>query len=1618
MSTQKERHEEATTEQIAVIGMSASFPGAPSIGEYWNNIRGGVESIVHFRDDEIQKGEIPQDWIHHPNFVKVGTRLSHHDEFDAGFFGFSPREALMMDPQKRLFIEKCWEALENAGYDSGRYDEPIGVFAGASPNVYRDLLPAADLSDPAGRMEFMIASELDYLTTLVSYKLNLKGPSLAVQTACSTSLTAVHLACQSLLTYQCSIALAGGASINLKRPWGYIYQEGTILSPDGRCRPFDAGANGTVVGQGVGVVVLKRLSEATADNDTIYAVIKGSALNNDGALKIGFTAPSVEGQVEVIAMAQAISGVPASTIGYVETHGTGTKLGDPIEFAALRQAFELDTERKGFCALGSVKANIGHADAAAGIAGFLKVVLSLWHKEIPPLLHYERPNPQIDLANSPFHIPTGLIQWSTDGSPRRAGVSSMGIGGTNVHVVLEEAPSVSSSASSRPYQLILLSAKSPSAVKESALRLSQHFDATPNLSLADAAYTLAVGRKTFPHRAFWVCRSREEAAVTIRSVGQGSFSSRVHPSEGTRPVFMFTGQGAQHAGMGRDLYLSEPVFRATVDSCAEALLPALSVDIRQILYPEAQGANEGAGRINQTAFSQPALFVIEFALGKLLDSWGIQPCAMVGHSIGEYVAGCLAGVFDLKSALSIVAARGRFMQEMPAGAMVAVFASEKSIQPFLNDQLVVAAVNAPGLCVVSGDLPAIDRLEERLRRDKIDHKRLVTSHAFHSHMMEPAARRLEAEIGRYRLSPPRVAWVSNRTGTWITDEEATNPRYWGEHLLREVRFSQCLETLIEAGHRVFLEVGPGSTLCAFLRQQRGVQAELTILQALRSHREKRSDSQVLLSALGKLWVCGLIPNWEPFYANERRQRIPLPAYPFERKRFWPVESESSQRPSLRVLPILNEARKSDRPVCEEASPPCTETVGDPGLQTKTERELAQIWQELMHLGEIGPNDNYFELGGSSLLAARLFDHIEKRLGKRLPLALLYEAPTIRELASRVEDRAFVPSWSSLVEINRGDGSKPPLFLMHSEGGNVLEYWPLCRYLGQDQPVYALQAEGLEGDTAVATTIEEMAAHFIVEIRKVQKTGPFFLGGYCLGGLVAYEMARQLIDRKERVSFLSLISTRTPQNIRQLRSAASCSEIFFDLLRERFGLELNNLSYLSRQGKLGHARERISRLRHMAKVHGEKLSSRLLSSLGYKLKHHSRDFILHRSVDLSREAFFQYQPKPVDIDLILFWPKKRPGFYADDDSLGWSDLIKGHISSYGIDCFHKNIMKEPHIQVVGRCFNERLSAVQKKQVNLRSPQVLEKLDAGNASRFVWKHPIPISESHRLKAGTIDIWVAEVDGLEAEVEKYERLLSTSEAARSNRFHLTRDRNRYVARHGILRLLLSAYMRCKPEHIEIYSDSKGKPHVANRAPETNLQFSMSHSSGLVLFAIGQSISIGIDIEKIRPFPELRGVVGRNYAPAEIKEIDDSPLSARLEVFFQLWARKEAILKASGNGLSLDLRCVDVSTVSPGGGTWNIRKIGGNGLDCEFHLMDLKVATGFAAAIATAGSCETALRYRRYEPGPSDGRSIDDFMETSAFGPVGRDSCRASLNNGDAVRFLGFNVQDQAVTAGNLKT
>jgi phthiocerol/phenolphthiocerol synthesis type-I polyketide synthase E len=1287
-------------EQIAVIGMAGSFPGSKTVDEFWANLCQGKDGFLNFSDDELKHAGIPEDWLRDPNFVKVGTRLAHFDEFDARFFGYSGREASVTDPQQRLFIEKAWEALEHAGYTSDGAGVSVGVYAGASPSCFRELLPRLDIQrDVLGRMELMIGNELDYVATRVSYKLNLKGPSVTVQTACSTSLTAVHFACQGLLTYQCNLALAGGVSVNIRRPWGYFYKEGGILSPDGRCRAFDAKANGTVIGQGVGVVVLKRLSEALADGDTIHAVIKGSAINNDGSSKIGFTAPSVDGQAGVISLAHGLSDIEADSITYVEAHGTGTKLGDPIEVAALTKAFRATTDKRGYCALGSIKANIGHADAAAGIAGLIKTVLMLKNGKIPPSLYYQTPNPEIDFSSSPFFVPTRLETWSRNDHPRRAGVSSFGIGGTNVHMVLEEAPDALPGTSSRSHQLMMISAKTQSALESAAENLARCLENAEHISLADAAYTLKVGRKHFEHRRTFVCSSREDAVSLLRNPASSKAFIGQHKSGESPVVFMFTGQGSQYAGMAKGLYESEPIFRGVVDSCAEILTSVLELDLRRIIYAEGDKPEDGAARIHQTALSQPALFIFEYALAKLWEEWGVRPRAMVGHSIGEYVAACLAGVFDLESALALVAARGRFMQEMPPGAMLAVAASETETERFLNEKLALAAVNAPGSCVVSGDFSDIEALEEKLDREKLVRKRLVTSHAFHSHMMAPAAQRLAEEIARYKLHPPCIPFLSNRSGTWITDEQATSPKYWADHLRRTVRFSQCIQTLLESEDRVFLEIGPGNTLSMLVKQQSVRPSGLIILTSLRHPKEDRSDVEHILTTLGRLWLSGVNPDWERFYAREKRRRIPLPTYPFERHRFWPDLKElDQQRPYGQQKPYLG---------CPSVSGPKTangshmvenaatrlESNKDSRFASETEISVAKIWCELLHIPDIGPTDNYFELGGSSLLAARMFDQIEKKFTKRLPLATLYEAPTIRELAARIADETFAASWSSLVEINKGDRSRPPLFLMHSEGGNVLEYWALSRYLGKDQQLYAMQAKGLEGQAAIKMTIEEMAAHFISEMRSVQKTGPYYLGGYCLGGLVAYEMARQLIDEKEKVNLLCMISTRTPQNIEQIRAAVSIPKRIAGKIAERAGLEMDNLSHLKWNEKGNYVRERISRLIHVTKVRCEKLADRIFALAGHEMKWHSRDYILQKSVDYANHAFYEYQPKPIEIDIVLFWVKKHPDYYAHNKMMGWPDLVKGRIYSYGVDCFHKNIMKEPNIRPVGERLHELLVSAQ-------------------------------------------------------------------------------------------------------------------------------------------------------------------------------------------------------------------------------------------------------------------------------------------------------------------------------------
>ncbi|MBD6618567.1 acyltransferase domain-containing protein [Komarekiella sp. 'clone 1'] len=868
--------------EIAIIGLAGKFPGANNVDEFWHNLKNGIESVSFFSDEELLEAGVDAELLSKPNYVKANAVIKDAELFDANFFGFNPRDAEMTDPQHRIFLECAWEALEKAGYDSETYNGSIGVFAGSNLSGYLlNIYFNQNIRNSVDERQVAIAGDKDYLATRTSYKLNLTGPSYTVQTACSTSLVAVHLACQSLLNGECDIALVGGVSMSASRKAGYLYQEGGINSPDGHCRAFDANARGTVCGEGVGIVVLKRLEDTLNDRDFIHAVIKGSAINNDGSNKVSYTAPRIEGQAKVIKTAQVIAELEPETITYIETHGTGTSLGDPIEIAALTQAFQSSTKKQGFCAIGSLKTNIGHLDAAAGVAGLIKTVLALKHKQIPPSLHFEQPNPQIDFANSPFYVNNKLSEWKTGKHPRRAGVSSFGIGGTNAHVILEEAPVVTPKESiSRPWQLLVISAKTQTALESATTNLANYLAEHPDTNLADVAHTLQVGRRNFSHRRVLLCQNIQDAIKILTAPNKQGVLSNLSETRNHSIVFMFPGQGAQYVNMGRELYKIEPIFRQQVDECCELLKPYLKLDLRDILYPSIVETTQE--QLKQTSLTQVALFVIEYALAKLWMAWGVHPQAMIGHSIGEYVAACISGVFSLEEALTLVVIRGRLMQQVEPGSMLSVSLSAKEIQPLLGSELSLAASNAPSLCVVSGATHAIEVLQNRLTEQGVDCRRLHTSHAFHSQMMEPILEPFVRHLKEVDLKSPQIPFVSNVTGTWITSEQATSPNYWARHLRQPVLFNEGIAELQQP--RILLEVGPGRTLTTLAKRQLASQA--IVLTSLRHPQEQISDVAFLLNTLSRLWLSGLQINWAGFYAKEQRRHIPLPTYPFERQRYW------------------------------------------------------------------------------------------------------------------------------------------------------------------------------------------------------------------------------------------------------------------------------------------------------------------------------------------------------------------------------------------------------------------------------------------------------------------------------------------------------------------------------------------------------------------------------------------------------------------------------------------------------------------------------------------------------------------------------------------------------------
>ncbi|MEH2223928.1 aminotransferase class III-fold pyridoxal phosphate-dependent enzyme [Nostoc sp.] len=995
---------------VAIIGMVGRFPGAGNVDEFWRNLCEGLESTTFFQDEELDPS-IDPNLCKDPSYVKARGIIPGGETFDAAFFGINPLEAVVMDPQARVFLELVYEALENAGYESESFEGLIGLYAGCGQNTYfaNHISGRMEIVDRIGEFQTMLANEKDFLTTRAAYKLNLKGPAVSVNTACSTSLVAVIQACQALTSYQCDLALSGGVSMTTPQNSGYMAQEGSMLSGDGHCRPFDASAQGTMFNNGAGVVVLKRLEDALNDGDRIYAVIRGSGINNDGADKVSFTAPSVDGQAEAIAMAQAYANFHPETISYIEAHGTATPLGDPIEIEALTQAFRVHTDAKQFCAIGSLKSNVGHLVAAAGVAGLIKTALALHYKKIPPSLNFEAPNPKIDLANSPFYVNTKLAEWLEGETPRRAGVSSFGVGGTNAHIVLEEAPQIQSSGSSRPQQLLLLSAKTSQALEAATANLQQHLQYNAEINLADVAYTLQRGRKAFNYRRSVVCHDIADAIAALQSLDPNQVNTRHIEIRNPAVVFMFPGQGSQYVNMGLNLYNHEPVFQEAVDECAEMLKPLLGKDLREIIYPAPSDAYGGlrlhetaAISLRQTCFTQPALFVIEYALAQLWQSWGVKPQAMIGHSIGEFVAACIAGVFTLEDALMLVATRGRLMWELPTGAMLSVRLPAKEVEPRLSAELAIAAINGPSLCVVSGPTEAIAALQKQLESEEVICRHLHTSHAFHSPMMDSIIHPFAEVVEKVKLSPPQIPFVSTVTADWITAQQATDPMYWATHLRQTVRFAEGVQTLWQQPERLLLEVGPRITTTTLARQQAKDIKQQIAIPSLGDNAENEAEWTALLKAVGQLWLAGVSIDWSNFYQRETRQRIPLPTYPFERQRFW---IDPPPHPNRAATPKLLNPQLLEKTQIMTTSP-----------QQKLIPLLKEVIEETsgLEIASVDDSTTFLEMGLDSLSLTQVGLALKKKFKVKVTLRQLLEIyPNLGTLADFINSALSPETLSAL-----------------------------------------------------------------------------------------------------------------------------------------------------------------------------------------------------------------------------------------------------------------------------------------------------------------------------------------------------------------------------------------------------------------------------------------------------------------------------------------------------------------------------------------------------------------------------------------------------------------------------
>ena len=1293
--------------KIAIVGMAGRFPGAETVNEFWQNICDKKESITFYTPEQLRKAGVPEALIKHPDYIPAKGALSNIADFDAGFFNFTPREAQITDPQQRIFLENAWEALEDAGCVPSEFDGRIGVYAGIGMNQYlmSNLSSHPEVLAQMGDYPIMIGNDKDFLSTRVSYKLNLNGPAMVLQTACSTSLVAVHTACQALLNHDCDAALAGGVSFGRLGDNGYVYQPGMIMSADGHCRAFDADASGTVAGQGCGVVLLKRLDDALKNNDHIYAVISGSGTNNDGSNKTGYTAPSVEGQAKAISMAHASANLSPGEITYVETHGTGTPMGDPIEIEALRQAFlggaaprakrEAVTSGPHRCALGAVKTSIGHLDAASGVAGLIKTAKALEQKKLPPTLHFKTPNPKIDFSATPFYINTELQDWDNYGLPRYAAVSSFGIGGSNAHVVMAEAPNQSPSESERPWRIVTLSARTPSALEAMTQRLVGYLEAHREKSFDDMCYTLHVGRKVFSYRRYLVCRNPDEAIAELTAPASGKVISSLYQERAHKLVFLFSGQGSQYQNMGKILYQVEITFRKVVDECREKLRQKFIHIYEELTEEDYRASTE---KIHQTYITQPGLFIFEYALARMLMSWGIKPDLMVGHSIGEYVAACLAGVFTLDQALELVTIRGHLIQGLESGEMLSVNLGEEEAQKLTNHDVSVAAVNGENRSVLSGTRKAIQYLHLLLNREGVENRILHTSHAFHSHMMEPILERFRGYVERRHPQPPNMPFVSSLTGEIVTPEMATSPQYWSDHLRHRVRFHKAMNTVFaqrqtlaeEASPEakepapeamIMLEVGPGRVLTTLVRQHPQKQPQDWILATTRHAYEEVSDIEHLLKVIARLWEQGVKIDWEVFHSYRQRYRVPMPTYPFERKSHW----IASRHQAYSQFPEAHLETAAPEPEPEILLPAATVN----GPRDAVESRIWQIWCQALGLQSLGINDDFFECGGDSLVAVGVADQIQQALNVPVASHLLIQYPSIAELAdyvrnnrteplapSPVADLRTVPEAGPLVVIQRGEpvragGGVPPLIMVHPIGGEVFFYRDLGRYLGKEQPLYAFQAPSLSGQCDPVASVPQLAELYVEALHKNGIQGPYYLGGSSFGGLVAYEMAQQLSGAGEEVRLLVMIDTPAPEQMpRDLTDSAA---ILHYLLEDKLVLSMERLRDLDERAQIGYVLEQ-------ARVQGK----------GHVLPPHL-SVALFKTWMAHQQATVSYHPQAYHGKVLYFRHSEPMGNFPPSPHQPWQALVRGAFRVHQVPGNHISMNYPPHVQVLAAHLKPELEA---------------------------------------------------------------------------------------------------------------------------------------------------------------------------------------------------------------------------------------------------------------------------------------------------------------------------------------